>query len=345
MSLLSQQILCYFVMLVVPYVLWTGHGQALPLYARSVTLSSSAPSAVVTNDFRFSFNSTAWTGSMVFNYCSNDSRMTSPCDPPLGLDVSGAVLSQQGGNTGFTINTVETTPNKLVLSRTLAPASPVSSRYVFDNIINPSDPNTSAFVRISTHNSVDGTGSYANNGSVAFSTAPNFLVETFVPPFLDICVGITVALDCSQVSGDSLDFGILSNRLTRAATSQVAASTNDVNGYSLYVLGSTMTSGNNIIPALVQAPGQVGNSAFGLNLRQNSNPSIGTDPVGVGTATPSPGYNNPNIFSFVEGSQVASSTLSTDYNRMTVSYIVNVSGNQPPGVYSTTLTYLAAVQF
>ena len=30
---------------------------------------------------------------------------------------------------------------------------------------------------------------------------------------------------------------------------------------------------------------------------------------------------------------------------MTVSYVVNVAAAQPPGVYSTTLTYLATVQF
>jgi hypothetical protein len=30
---------------------------------------------------------------------------------------------------------------------------------------------------------------------------------------------------------------------------------------------------------------------------------------------------------------------------MTVSYLVNVPSNQPPGVYATTITYVATVQF
>jgi hypothetical protein len=107
-----------------------------------------------------------------------------------------------------------------------------------------------------------------------------------------------------------------------------------------------MTSGNNVIPAVnPTGTSKVGVSQFGLNLRANSNPAIGADPQGVGTGVPVAGYNTPNQFKFVNGGNIASSNLTTEFNKMTASYIVNISSAQPPGIYATTITYLAVGDF
>jgi hypothetical protein len=350
MSLHSLHTLSVLLLLAIPYIFWqSGHSSALPLFQRSVTISTSIPSATASHTFNFKFNSSAPVGSIMFEYCDELPQIIGDvCVPAPGVSLSSAVLSQQLGNVGFTVDAADSTDTHIVLTRTAAvPVTGLDSIYTFDNVVNPSGRNDSTYVRITSYSSPDATGSYIDYGAAAFATTiDGFSVDTFVPPYLNLCVGVTVAIDCSQTDGDSIDFGILSNRTPSTATSQLAASTNDVDGYTLHVLGTTMTSGNNIIPSIVGAPGTTtGVSAFGFNLRRNSSPAVGDDPVGAGTASPVGNYANPNLFSFADGSLIANSPLSTDYNRMTVSYVVNVSGNQAPGIYSATLTYLATVQF
>jgi hypothetical protein len=143
-----------------------------------------------------------------------------------------------------------------------------------------------------------------------------------------------------------LNLGILSNTATKYGTSQFSTGTNSPTGYNIYALGTTMTSGNNVIPAINPAnSSRPGSSQFGLNLRANTNPSVGQDPQGAGTGVPLVGYSTPNVFSFHNGDNIAGSSLSTDFSKMTVSYVANISSAQPPGVYSTTITYLGVGNF
>jgi len=233
-----------------------------------------------------------------------------------------------------------------VLSRPTAPGNLLPSTYQFDNVINPSTPGQSVFVRIWTHTAMDGSGPKIDGGAAAFAVQSIFNVGAFVPPFVRLCVGITVAPDCSTMSGDGIDLGTLSAARASFGQSQFAAATNSLNGYAVYSLGTTMTSGNNIIPALsAPAASFPGTGQFGLNLRANLVPAVGQDPVGLGTGLPSANYDIPNRFMFSDGDNITSSSLPSDYNRMTVSYIVNVPSKQAPGIYTTTVTYLAIVQF
>jgi hypothetical protein len=333
-------------MTVVPYLAWQGQTFAQDLTNRSVLISTATPSASASESFSMIINSAASVGSIVFQYCTNSPWQGDPCTPPAGLDVSGASLTQQTGNIGFSIDTTDSNSSQLVLTRPPAAAISVPSSYVFANTTNPSGTNQTVYVRLSTYASTDGTGSLIDKGSVAFSTQANFTVGAFVPPFIELCVGLSVAPDCSSASGDSIDLGVLSSKVTSDATSQYAAGTNDVDGYNTYLLGSTMTSGNNVIPSVTApTPNRPSIGEFGLNLRKNNGPVVGQDPTGVGTAVPATDYNSPDLYSFEPGALLSSSQLSTDFNRMTASYIVNVDPNQPAGVYDTTLTYLATVDF
>jgi hypothetical protein len=320
--------------------------KAVVLDSRSVTLSTGVPSALNIHTFRFSLPTTNNVGSIVFEYCDNSPLVVVACNPPAGLDDTAAVLSSQSGNVGFSIDNADSTANKLVISRPAAAGTLVPDTYVFDNITNPSVAGQTTYVRISTYASLDGSGSLIDNGSVAFAVQSIFTIGTYVPPFVRLCVGITVAPDCSSFSGDSIDLGILSSTHANFGQSQFAIGTNDPGGYNVYTLGTTMTSGNNIIAADVNpVPSFPGTSQFGINLRANLQPAVGQDPVGLGTGVPSANYNIPNRYTYNDGDAVASSPLNTDYNRMTVSYVVNVSGNQAPGIYATTITYLGVVQF
>ena len=347
LNLHAREFLKVMLLAGVPYMLWMGQSYALTtLDNRSVTISTATPSAVATHVFQMTPVSTDPVGSIKFEYCANSPLFDEPCDPPAGLSLSGAALDSQTGNPGFVLDTAASDATDVVIKRPPASMADVASTYGFSGVVNPPLNNQTTYVRISTYLSTNASGSYTDRGAVAFSTNTNFEIGAYVPPFLNLCVGVTVASDCSQTQGDSLDLGVLSPQAVRAATSQFAASTNAATGYDLFVLGTTMTSGNNVITPLTNtATSRPGIAQFGINLRKNSSPNVGNEPSGTGTAVPSAGYGSPNLYSFVPGSQLSNSPLPTDYNQMTVSYIVNVPAGQAPGVYSTTLTYLASAQF
>jgi len=320
--------------------------QAYILFNRSVLLSSHQPSDTSDYTFNFDIPSTSNVGSIVFEFCDNSPSFFLACNAPAGLDASAASLASQSGNVGFSFDSADTTANKIVISRVSAPAVVTSNTYVFSNITNPSLASSSIYVKISTHAATDGSGANIDTGAVAYSIQNVFNVGAFVPPFLQLCVAVTVAPDCSSMSGDSIDLGILSASQANAGQSQFATATNDPTGYNIFALGNTMTSGNNTIPALpAPAASFPGTGQFGINLRANLIPPIGQNPVGLGTASPAANYNIPNRFTFIPGDNIASSAINTNYNRMTVSYLVNIPSNQTPGVYSTTITYLATVSF
>jgi hypothetical protein len=320
------------------------HVGAGELTDRQVRIGNSNPSAVTTHRFQFSIPSTASVGSMEFEYCSNTPFVGLPCTAPSGLSVSAATINSQSGVTGFSVH-ANTTVNRLVINRTASIVGPVSAVITFGNITNPSTVPQTVFVRVATYASTDGTGSRTDEAAVVFSTATTIGVGGYVPPYLTFCVGITVSPDCSSTVGNKVNFGELSSSQTKAATSQMAVATNDVSGYVLSYSGTTMTSGINTITGLVVPTASVtGTSQYGMNLRLNSNPGIGADPAGPGTGNPTTNFNTPNLFSQTNGT-IAVSTLSTEYNLFTVSYMVNVPAGQTPGVYSTTATYTATVNF
>lgn len=320
--------------------------QAQTLTNRSITVISAQPSVTTRHVLQFTYITVGTVGSVVFEYCDNSPLLAYPCNASAGLNVSSATLSAQSGNTGFSVDGVNTTANKLVLTRVPAGNLGVPSSYTFDNVTNPSTSNQTQYVRITTYPTNNGSGPYTDNGSVAFATSVGFSVGAFVPPYLRFCVGLTVASDCSTTSGDSIDIGILSASHASSAQSQFATGTNDPSGYVIYVLGTTMTSGNNVIPRLNNpSPSVAGTSQFGINLRSNTSPSVGQESSGIGTGIPTANYGAQNLFTFADGDTIAFSNLPSDFNRMTASYLVNVRNDQPPGIYSATLTYVATVQF
>lgn len=312
---------------------------------RSITVGTSVAGAVTTHTIKFDIVTPGTLGSIQLQYCDNDPFVGLPCTTPPGLSVNTGTLSYQTGETGFSIHP-SSTANNIILTRTASASSAGQVEYVFTGVTNPSSINNSTYVRISTYSSTDATGLLTDRGGVVFSTAGNFGTNAYVPPFLHFCTGVTVSSNCSSTSGDSVSFGTLKTIQTAHTSTQLAAATNDPDGYVIYTLGSTMTSGNNTISAISSPnPSVAGLSQFGINLRSNTNPSEGNDPSGVGIGTPMPNYTTPNLYMFDSGAAIAQATSYTDYNVYTVTYIANISLDQAPGVYVTTITYLAVGQF
>jgi hypothetical protein len=299
------------------------------------------------SEYRLTFGlaSAGQLGSVLIQFCANDPLPETPCVAPAGFDASAATLDDQAGPTGFSISGASTA-NELILTRTPANEPVGQARYDFGNIINPSTPGP-FFIRLLTYATDDASGPSSNYGGIALYIMNSLSVSTTVPPYLIFCTGTTIGgLNCVNASGDFIDFGELSSKRASSGTSQMLVATNAEVGYTITMGGTTLTSGSNAITGLgVSDVSRPGTPQFGLNLRANGAPSVGSDPTGPGLGTPTANYNLPNVFHFAAGDVVASSFNPEDVRKYTAAYIVNVPSTQNPGIYVSTLTYVCLANF
>ncbi len=319
---------------------------AATMTVRSVKLSNSDAGATATYGFTFDIITQHLLGSIQMQFCSNDPFPGLPCTPPVGMDASTATLTSQTGAVGFTISP-NSTANNLLITRPASVSVPITSSYEFSGITNPSAAG-SYYVRLQTFASTDGSGAAIDSGGLAFVIgAGKVSLSVKVPPYLLFCSGVVINDNfCTSTTGDYINFGNLSAVTAKSAQSQLLVATNGQFGYGITMSGTTMTSGTNVITAMsVDDVSRPGLNQFGVNLRANSSPAIGSDPVGPGTGQPTPNYNIPDRFRFNSGDIIASNANPEDTRKYTVSYIVNISGGQPVGVYVTTLSYICLANF
>jgi len=311
---------------------------------RSLTLSSSIPSDSANYTFNFTVPSTDVIQSFSAEICET---AADTCVTPSGFDASGANLINQPsgfGDPNWTVDAADSGALRMTNSGN-ADTPGGSQSVTFGSVVNPSATNTTFFARITTYENDDYTGAI-DDGVVAVSTGEGITVAGFVPPILTFCVGIEISGDCSTATGDNLDMGTFSPNTTTSGTSQFRVATNAGDGYSVTVAGTTLSSGSNTIPALTsQTASQTGAGQFGLNLRNNTNPNVGSNVSGDGSATPSADYGSVDEFKFVDGDIVATAAGPTNPNTFTSSYIVNIEDQQAAGNYTTTLTYIATANF
>ncbi|MGB3023224.1 MAG: hypothetical protein WBB39_00250 [Candidatus Saccharimonadales bacterium] len=346
---------------------------AAQITARTLTLQAGAggdggskAGGSVNHSFSFTLPNTGSgnIGSIKFLYCT---AAAGTCTTPTGLVTTSATMGSQSGATGFTL--VNTTNGSPYITRTAASITAGTAvSYQLLAVTNPTTVNASFYVRISSYTSTDTTGSAIDTGTVAGSTAEQIVLTGIMPESLIFCTGATVNLNCSSTTAGTIDLGVFNPSAATTATSQMAASTNSQNGYSITVNGATLTSGSNTIPAMgTQAAPTVGTSQFGLNLRANTT-AVSTPAVGAEISPSSnggglrgqafTGYQTADQFKFTTGDVIANSASSggalgtvgvtpgpTNSQVYTTSYLVNVSGIQPPGTYTTTLTYICTATF
>ena len=322
------------------------HASAAQLLLRSIEIDNNQAAATGVLYNTSFFNVTATTlGSIEIEFCSNSPLQNDVCDAPAGFDISHATINSQSGQTGFTVST-NSTANDLILTRPPAADGIGMTNYVLGNVTNPGTGGA-LFARIITYPTSDASGAPTDFGGIAISIVGTVGLTTEVPPYLTFCLGESITgTDCTTATDPFTDLGDLSSSVASAAQDQMVVATNAQNGYTLAVSGPTMASGNNTINAMAAlAPSLPGTSQFGMNLRANTAPLIGQDPSGSGTATVTANYDQPNRFFFQSGDIIATSTTSDAYRKFTASYIVNIPKDQPGGVYSTTLTYVALANF
>jgi len=312
---------------------------------RSLELSDNQPSR--TSDYVLTFDlATAGTlGSVRILFCTENPIIGDPCTAPSGFDASSAVLASQSGPGSFIISPASTA-SEIILTRLPANAAVGTASFHFTGIKNPSSIG-SYYARLQTYATADASGPASDYGGVVLSITNLITLSAEVPPYLTFCTGVTInGLDCANARGDFIDFGELSHIHSSSGSSQMLVTTNAEDGYTVTVSGTTMSSGNNVIDAIPSGDvSRPGTAQFGFNLRANSTPPVGSDPVGPGNGQPQPNYNQPNSFRFVSGDVILAHN-SPDLTRVyTASYMVNVPALQQPGVYVSTLTYICLADF
>jgi len=349
-------------------LLYAPRVQAAQITNRSLTLQGtasvggSAPGGVVNHLFTFTVATSATVGSIEFLYCTT---ADGTCTTPTGLVTTTATLGSQSGATGFSM--VNTTNGAPYINQTSGVSVAAGTQLIYQlaSITNPTTANQTFYVRISTFASTNATGTPIDTGNVAAATANQILLSGTMPESLVFCTGATInetsgVPNCTTATSGAVSFSSLFSPTAAAtATSQMAASTNASHGYAITVNGTSLSSGSNSITAMGTSTTSVnGTSQFGMNLVANttatSTPAVGAaiTPASNGTdfkAAALTGYDTPDNFMFVTGDSVASSSDGgagpSNAQIYTVSYIVNVPGDQAAGTYTTTLTYICTATF
>lgn len=324
----------------------TAGAAALRFQERSLYMNSTTPGAETYYKISFRYMSPLPVGSVDMLFCV-DPIPHHTCVPPEGLDVSQADLVTQTGESNFSIRSKSS--NRIILTRN-ANTVPVNneSSYTFDNIINPTDTTQSFSIRLKSHSSNDISGPQVDFGSLKGQVADGIMIETQVPPMLIFCLAESVEDSCAGTSDNYYkDMGEISEAGAVSAQSQMAVGTNASRGFAITAHAEPVSAGIHQIESLSRPTESVpGKSQFGINLVENTEPSIGKNPEGTWTnAVVAEGYNEPNKFKFVNGDVVAYSPNVSLMKKFTVSYIMNAAPSLKAGVYSTTVTYIASGRF
>lgn len=318
---------------------------AMRFQERSLYIQDNEPGITTSYTLSWRYMSPEPVGSVEVLFCT-DPIPYHDCVNPSGLDASGATLSEQLGETGFSI--LSKSANRIVLSRPPSVISALPASYKFDNIINPTASDQAFAIRLRSYASLNASGPQIDFGSVRGQVATGIKIATQVPPMLIFCVAEEVDDFCSETSENFYaDMGQLSARSTLLAQSQMAVGTNASGGFAITANGSSMAAGTNVIDSIpVPTQSLQGVNQFGINLVANNEPTVGNDPEGDwANAIPAIDYSIPNQYKYVSGDVVAYSPNVSLMKKFTVSYIVNSSPSLRAGVYTTTISYIASGRF
>jgi len=323
----------------------TSVASAASLEQRSLAIANNTPAAVTDYDLSFSLPITQTMGSIELQFCANSPIIGLPCNSPTNMNVSSAVVENETGINGFSLSSTSNS-NTIILSGNPETVNAGVLSFNLSNITNPSVAGT-FYGRIETFATSSPSGSPLDQGGLALEISNGYTISVTVPPYLLFCTAVTInGTSCPTNANNYINFGYLTPNSTVTAQSQALVATNAQNGYSIQVSGNSLTSGNNVLPALSNDANSIpGEDQFGINLVANQLPSIGSNASGPGSGGPTNGYNQANLFKFDNGDVIASSSTASSYRQYTISYIININKSQQPGVYSTTLTYIALGNF
>jgi hypothetical protein len=184
---------------------------------------------------------------------------------------------------------------------------------------------------------VGDTGAGAIQG-VQFSS--NAGGPTFTDPLLELIV-----------SGGSTNHGTLSSSQTAFGAADIQVRTYNGSGYNLQITGQPPKQTIYTIPGLTTpTSSQTNVEQFGINLRDNSTPDVGANPVQIPDSTfsygvPTADYDTPNLFKYISGDIIAQSVTATGQTNYKMSYVLNIKTLTPAGQYAAKLSVVVSAKF
>ena len=330
--------------------------------------------------FDFTLPTSGNVGSVLFQVCTTPLPGTT-CTSPTGFTAANVTALTSTALTAFSIdnstdltgapwNCAGTSPGRTncIAITDSTPATVTGAINIAfgggasDYITNPTNDNEDFFVRISTYSAANFTGA-VDSGTVASSTAQQIDITAKVQEVLNFSVGSTVtapSTTCAPFSdngalnlGDS--DGVLSFTQAYDAHSYFRLSTNAINGSRVYYSGDTLKSGSNSIAAAGTSAvaSDVGASQFGLAIDDSDTQSgsghsftglTATSPYNNGDGTITDGGTAEVAFSTASTTapvEIASASSTVTCDTGSVRYLGNISTTVPPGIYTTTITYIA----
>lgn len=323
---------------------------AAQITGRKFTLSNSAGAATsVSYTFVSAAVPTSGTAlkSVAAQACTTASGS---CTTPTGFTSGSSSLSTQPSGLGCTSawsNSTAVTGSLRITHASCSTSPSGAVSIAWSGVTNPTANNTTFFLRVTTYSDAAWTTA-VDSGVVAVSTAQQITVSASADESLTFCTGTSgvTSSSCAGATGSSVSLGTLTASSTGSGTSQVGVTTNAGSGYAITINGSTLTSGSDTITALAtQTASSQGSEQFGVNLKANTTPSVGSDPAGAGSGAPSANYGTANQFRFVTGDSIATAGAADAFRLYTVSYIANIAALTEPGTYQATFTYICTATF
>lgn len=176
-----------------------------------------------------------------------------------------------------------------------------------------------------------------NTSSSSYQANAGF--NTTSEPMLEVAVNGTI------------DFGLLSESTTATGTANIQVRTYLASGYNMIISGASPTySGQSLDSMSAGDESDPGTEQFGINLRNNSTPNIGTDPEQVpdnsfSFGLPTADYNTPNEFKYQNRDTIAYSDSSSGQTNYTLSMLANISNLTAAGRYETKLSIVVVSIF
>ncbi len=342
---------------------------AAQITSRSTTLSSSVGAASSTYTTTFTLATAAQTlGSFKVEIC----------DSPLG----GIACANAGNSAGATFGTASLGSvtcavcngaaftagahvgnSAIVTHAATAVTGTPTVTIVWNTVTNPTAPNKSFYVRVSSYTDIAATApAYPGTdfGAMALSTTSALAVSANVQESLTFCTG-TSGANCAAITGTTVGVGTTADNILTSGTpsggvSLMYVDTNANSGYAItYTTATNFVSGaNTIASAATQtmsacATGAPNNDCFGINLAVNTATGLGTSaaPTGGTAPTLSSGYGTGDSYKFVSGSaqQVATLAGPTTTTTYKVSYAAQAGPTTKPGAYSATFVWIATGTF
>lgn len=267
--------------------------RSLKLQNSATGTGGSLASGIVDHQFNFTIPTAAGSGqSIEFKYCTNANIDTGgTCTTPHGLSTTGAGVKENAetGDAATFTTFANTTNGAMVVSAAAAvPASNIASSVQFTGVTNPDGTDCTGgatvgctfFVQIEFYSGSGATGTLLASGTVAASVNQQIQLTGQMPESLIFCTGGTVKEnvnnipDCTTATSGNISFNkLFSPTSTAFASSQMAASTNGLEGYAITVSGAQLSDGTNYIPGIGDtgaasktSASTVGTSVFGMNL-------------------------------------------------------------------------------